>query len=125
MAAGAGGPFASGSAPQVRKPYSRLAVCGLLLLAVIVVFGQTARHGFVNFDDRGYVYENWHVRGGLTRAATAWAITAYYAGNWHPLTWLSHMLDCQIYGLKPGGHHLTKCSCTPRRRSCCSWPCGG
>ncbi len=107
MAAGAGGPFASGSAPQVRRPYSLLAVCGFLLLAVIAVFGQTARHDFVNFDDRGYVYENWHVRGGLTGEGTAWAITAYHAGNWHPLTWLSHMLDCQLYGLKPGGHHLT------------------
>ena len=83
------------------------AVCGLLLLAVIAVFGQTAGHDFVNFDDNLYVYENPHVSGGLTGAGTAWAITAFHAHNWHPLTWLSHMLDCQLYGLKPGGHHLT------------------
>ncbi len=51
--------------------------------------------------------ENWHVRRGLTGEGTAWAITTYHACNWHPLTWLSHMLDCQLYGLKPGGHHLT------------------
>ena len=54
-----------------------------------------------------YVYENRHVQRGLTGEGTAWAITAYHACNWHPLTWLSHMLDCQLYGLKPGGHHLT------------------
>ena len=83
------------------------AVCGFLLLAVIAVFGQTASHDFVNFDDEAYVYENWHVQRGLTGEGTAWAITTYHAANWHPLTWLSHMLDCQLYGLKPGGHHLT------------------
>ena len=85
----------------------RLAVCCFLPLAVILVFGQTARHDFVNFDDQDYVYGNWHVVRGLTGAGIAWAITAYHAANWHPLTWLSHMLDCQIYHLKPGGHHLT------------------
>ena len=74
---------------------------------MIAVFGQTAGHDFVNFDDDDYVYENWHVKRGLTGAGIAWAITTYHAGNWHPLTWLSHMLDCQLYGLKPGGHHLT------------------
>ena len=96
-------------APRIKSAgrTSLLAVCGLLLLAVIAVFGQTASHDFVNFDDNDYVYENRHVRGGLTGEGTAWAITAYHAGNWHPLTWLSHMLDCQLYGLKPGGHHLT------------------
>jgi len=84
-----------------------LAVCGLLLLAVIAVFGQTASHDFVNFDDDVYVYENRRVQQGLTGEGIAWAIGAYHACNWHPLTWLSHMLDCQLYHLKPGGHHLT------------------
>ncbi|MGO9115586.1 MAG: tetratricopeptide repeat protein [Thermoguttaceae bacterium] len=97
----------SSSAAQVGMPYSQLVVCGLLLLAVIAVFGQTAGHDFINFDDDAYVYENLHVRGGLTGDGTAWAITARHSGNWHPLTWLSHMLDCQLYDLKPGGHHLT------------------
>ncbi len=83
------------------------AVCVFLLLAVFAVFGQTATHNFVNFDDEAYVYDNGHVKGGLTSAGTAWAITTYYSSNWHPLTWLSHMLDCQLYDLKPGGHHLT------------------
>ena len=84
-----------------------LAVCGLLLLAVFVVFGQTVNHDFVNYDDNDYVYENQHVRRGLISDETAWAITAQTAGNWHPLTWLSHMFDCQVYDLQPGGHHLT------------------
>ena len=97
----------SSSAAQTRTPRSRLAVCGLLLLAVIAVFAQTTRHGFINFDDDDYVYENRHVRDGLTGEGTAWAITAYHSGNWHPLTWLSHELDCQLFGLKSGGHHLT------------------
>ncbi len=97
----------SGGMPDLRRPYSRLAVCGLLLLAVIVVYGQTARHDFVNFDDDDYVYENPHVRAGLTGEGIAWAVNAYDAFNWHPLTWLSHELDCQLYGLKPAGHHLT------------------
>jgi tetratricopeptide (TPR) repeat protein len=76
------------------------AVCGLLLLAVIAVFGQTAGHDFVNFDDDVYVYENWHVRGGLTGGGIAWAFTQSAASPyWHPLTWLSLMADAQV--LKP------------------------
>ncbi|MGO9112057.1 MAG: tetratricopeptide repeat protein [Thermoguttaceae bacterium] len=84
-----------------------LVICALLLLAVIAVFGQTSSHDFVNLDDDVYVYENWHVRAGLTGEGIGWALIACHASNWHPLTWLSHMLDCQIYDLKPGGHHLT------------------
>jgi protein O-mannosyl-transferase len=98
---------ASELAPPARQPYIALAVCGSLLLAVIVVFGQTRRYDFVNLDDYEYVYENRHVSGGLTGESVAWAMTAYYAANWHPLTWLSHMLDCELYDLWPGGHHLT------------------
>jgi Flp pilus assembly protein TadD len=70
------------------------------------VYAQTARHGFVNFDDDHYVYENPHVRKGLTRESVAWAFTAVWSSNWHPLTWLSHMLDCELFGLKAGCHHL-------------------
>ena len=84
------------------------AVCRALLLAVAIVFGPTVGYQFVNFDDPQYVYHNKHILDGLTRNGIAWAFTASYASNWHPLTWLSHMLDCQCYGLWwPGGHHLT------------------
>ena len=85
-----------------------LAVCGFLLLAVALVFGQTLRHELINSDDDQYVYRNPHVARGFTAQRIAWAFTQFHAANWHPLTWLSHMLDCQLYGLNhPGGHHLT------------------
>ena len=82
-------------------------VCGLLLLAVLLVFGQTARHAFVNYDDGQYVYENPRVTSGLTARNLAWAFTQTHSYNWHPLTWLSHMLDWQLFGSWAGGHHLT------------------
>ncbi len=84
-----------------------LAVCGFLVFAVLVVFFQTSNHDFINFDDDEYVRENEHVYGGLTREGIVWAFTTFHSANWHPLTWLSHMLDCQLYDLKPRGHHLT------------------
>lgn len=62
---------------------------------------------FVNFDDPLYVTENDQVQAGLTGKGLVWAFTSARASNWHPLTWLSHMLDCELYGLNPGGHHLT------------------
>ena len=82
-------------------------MCGVLALAVWLVFGQTLHHGFVNFDDNEYVYDNLAVVPGLTLHGIAWAFTHTHASNWHPLTWLSHMVDCQLYGLQPAGHHLT------------------
>ncbi len=83
------------------------AVCGLLVLAVGLVFGQTVTHEFVNYDDPDYVYKNAYVKRGLSVEGVVWAFTHRYAWNWHPLTWMSHMLDCQAYGLWAGGHHLT------------------
>ena len=82
-------------------------MCGVLALAVWLVFGQTLHHGFVNYDDNEYVYDNPAVVPGLTLRGIAWAFTHAHANNWHPLTWLSHMADCQLYGLDPAGHHLT------------------
>jgi tetratricopeptide (TPR) repeat protein len=82
-------------------------ICVLLALAVFVVFGQTCRHEFVNYDDDEYVYNNPPVTKGLTLPSIEWAFTHSHSQNWHPLTWLSHMLDCQLYGLNAGGHHLT------------------
>ena len=82
-------------------------VCVLLFAIVWVVFGQTLRHEFVNYDDDEYVYDNPRVALGLTDEGIQWAFTHVHADNWHPLTTLSHMLDCEIYGLQPWGHHLT------------------
>ena len=95
------------SSPKQRTFLPSLAICVFLLAAVAAVFGQTLRYDFINYDDDHYVTENRHVTGGLGAAGIAWAFTTFHASNWHPLTWLSHMLDCQFYGLWPGGHHLT------------------
>jgi len=86
--------------------HGTLFVClALLLLTVIAVF--PIRHNdFINFDDDFYVVNNQHVTGGITRQSVVWAFTAFHMGHWHPLTWLSHMLDCQLFGLNPLGHHL-------------------
>ena len=80
---------------RLRAPLA--AVCGLLLLAVVLVFGQTVGHDFVNFDDDDYVYENRHVHEGLTGEGIAWAFTeTHVSAHWHPLTWLSLMADAQV-----------------------------
>jgi tetratricopeptide (TPR) repeat protein len=93
--------------PEATTRYRLPAVCGLLLLAVALPFLQTVRFEFLNFDDDLYVTDNAQVQGGLTTDGVWWALAQRHAANWHPLTWLSHMLDCQLYGLHPWGHHLT------------------
>jgi tetratricopeptide (TPR) repeat protein len=82
-------------------------ICAVLAAITWLVFGQTLRHQFVTYDDPQYVYENAKVAAGLSFEGFAWAFTHTVAGNWHPLTTLSHMSDCQLYGLKPAGHHFT------------------
>ncbi len=90
-----------------REQRWRVAVLCLTLAAItFAVFGQTAGFGFVNYDDNDYVYDNPVVARGLTLKGIVWAFSCH-ASNWHPLTWLSHELDCQLYGLNPSGHHLT------------------
>lgn len=84
-----------------------IGICVALALLVWIAFGQTIQYGFVNFDDDVYVYRNPHVTDGLTQSGARWAFTHVHSSNWHPLTWLSHMLDAQVYGLNPGGHHTT------------------
>jgi len=65
------------------------------------------RHDFVNYDDPNYVYQNTRITSGLDIAGIGWAFTHIHSGNWHPLTTITHMLDCQLYGLKAGGHHFS------------------
>jgi tetratricopeptide (TPR) repeat protein len=74
---------------------------------VAIVYAPVWHHDFVNYDDDRYVTENAFVKNGLSPASIRWAITATHASNWHPLTWLSHMLDVELYSLEPAGHHLT------------------
>jgi tetratricopeptide (TPR) repeat protein len=82
-------------------------VCIFLAVTVWLAFSGAIHNGFVDFDDDEYVYENAIIRNGLTLGNVVWAFTHAHAGNWHPLTTISHMLDCQLYGLQPLGHHLT------------------
>jgi tetratricopeptide (TPR) repeat protein len=70
------------------------------------VFSRCLWNGFVNYDDPDYVYENPAVLAGLTAEGARWAFTTGHAANWHPLTWLSHMADIELFGLRPWGHHL-------------------
>ena len=86
----------------------RIAVVGLILMVLTIgAFWQLKDNGFINYDDVAYVTENPQVQGGLSRAGFLWAFSATTAGYWHPLTWLSHMLDWQLFGANPQGHHLS------------------
>jgi protein O-mannosyl-transferase len=78
-----------------------------LAIVTLLVYLPMLRHGFVNYDDPDYITGNSHVKAGLTWSGVAWAFQSGESSNWHPLTWISHMADCQVYGLKPAGHHLT------------------
>ena len=101
----------SGSRPDAsrRSPGWRIIVSVYLFLVAITlaVFGQTIRYDFVNFDDDLYVYNSPAIKAGLTVKGITFAFISQHAGNWHPLTTVSHMLDCQLYGLNAGWHHAT------------------
>ena len=90
------------------KPIHRdLIIYFFLILVTVAVFWQVGSFDFVRYDDDKYVTENRHVQPGLTRDGLAWAFLSVYANNWHPLTWLSHMLDYQLFGANAAGHHIT------------------
>src|SRR6266446_3642994 len=84
-----------------------LGVCLGLGLITLVCYWPMLRYGFVSFDDPQYLIDNRHVTAGLSWSGLGWAFTTGYASNWHPLTWVSHMVDCNLYGLSPAGHHFT------------------
>jgi len=89
------------SSPQKRT----VVLCLLLVAATLAVYNPVNRNAFVNFDDDHYITGNPHVLAGLNWDTVKWAFTNYYEANWHPLTWLSHALDAQLFGLNPVGHH--------------------
>jgi tetratricopeptide (TPR) repeat protein len=96
--------------PQFPSPARRpqgLALAAAIVLAALAVFSRALWNGFVLFDDNLYVTANLRVQQGLTLEGVAWAFRALDGGNWHPLTWLAHMLDVEIWGLEPAGHHAT------------------
>ena len=84
----------------------KLTICLLLVVATVAVYGQVVGFEFVSYDDPDFVTDNEHVQEGLTGRGIAWAFTGH-VDYWRPVSMLSHMLDCQLYGLNPAGHHLT------------------
>ena len=82
-------------------------ICVCLFVLTWVVFGQTLRYDFVNYDDPRYVYQNTRITSGISFANVAWAFSHIHSENWHPLTTITHMLDCQLHGLNAGWHHFT------------------
>src|SRR5256885_2521870 len=103
----------SGKAKKIPSPHSpapRATILGVVIFLMAItwlVFGQTLRHPSINFDDQGYVFQNPQITTGLTSTGILWAFTHSWMQNWHPLTWISHMVDCQLFGLNAGGHHFT------------------
>src|SRR5579871_2247367 len=93
-------------APTASLPYAKAIVLSIVLaLAASLLYLPIVHHPFANIDDQGYVYENLHVQEGLTWPTVKWAMRSLDDNNWHPLTWLSIALDCQMFGLDPAGHH--------------------
>ncbi|MGA8181914.1 MAG: tetratricopeptide repeat protein, partial [Desulfobacterales bacterium] len=82
-----------------------VALC--LILVIIVVYMKVQKFDFVGYDDELYVTQNHHVQKGISPEGIKWAFTTFHSANWHPLTWISHMLDCDLYGMNPAGHHWT------------------
>ena len=95
--------------PASAAPARRVAprwIYAALLLVTAAVYTPVAGFDFVRFDDPDYVTQNEQVRAGLTWHGVGWAFTTGHVANWHPLTWLSHMLDVQLFGLDAGAHHV-------------------
>ena len=85
----------------------KVAICIFLMVATFCTYSQIQDHEFIDYDDDTYVTNNLNVQAGLTSENFKWAFTTPHFANWHPVTWLSHMLDYQMFGLNAKGHHLT------------------
>jgi len=82
-------------------------ICLMLASATLIAFEPLRHNQFLNYDDNDYITENQHVQSGLNLKSIKWAFTTAHAANWHPVTWLSHIIDCRLFGLNPAGHHFT------------------
>ena len=87
--------------------HQNLIICALLVVAILCVYGKIWTHEFIGYDDDNYVTQNRYVSQGLSKESVIWAFRSTHASNWHPVTWLSHMLDVELYGMNAGAHHLT------------------
>ncbi len=86
---------------------NKLFVSLMLILSTLLIYYQAVHCGFINFDDNGYVYENTYVSSGLNLTSVRWAFTTMEMGNWHPVTWLSYLLDSQLFGADPAAFHVS------------------
>src|SRR5205809_2192105 len=91
---------------MLNGPRRTILICLILTAVSLALYWPISSHEFVSYDDGIYILENPHVNTGLNWANVAWAFRTGYAGNWHPLTWISHMLDVEWFGMRPGWHHL-------------------
>ena len=91
--------------PRLVK-YRTPLICLALAVATFIAFEQVRNYDFVSYDDKSYITDNPNVNKGLSLKSVIWAFKSGYMSNWHPVSWASHMLDCQLFGLNPGRHHL-------------------
>ena len=85
-------------------------ICLILAVTTLSLYWQTHSHKFIHYDDYAYITENPNVRDGFSWQGIKWAFTESYEAAWFPLTWFSHMLDCELFGISPAGHHFTNVS---------------
>src|ERR1039458_3391387 len=100
-------PNAFSPAPSAHNPWQITAVCLVLAVATIFAYRGVRNNDFLIYDDDVYVVDNAPIHQGINAQSIGWAFDAFHASNWHPLTWISHMVDWQLYGKNPVGHHLT------------------
>ncbi len=99
--------ISAADSPSGREARTAVAAVTIgLALLVAAIYAQTRAFDSLDFDDQEYVYANENVLAGLSARSVAWALTAFHSANWHPLTWISHMIDVQLFGPEPGPHHL-------------------
>ena len=103
-------PWPSKHAPSIRARLTRSQsglICLGLLLAILIAYWPVRLNDFVLYDDGDYLTNNSQVQKGLTWDGMQWAFTSGHAANWHPVTWISHMVDVELFGMNPAGHHLS------------------
>src|SRR5215510_1294430 len=91
--------------PPVRGLIRDVTIIVVLIASTLAAYWPVRTHQFVHYDDEWYIAANEHVKHGLTAENVQWAFATWSGGNWHPLTWLSHMTDVELFGMDAAGHH--------------------